>query len=205
MYSQIFAVITGVLFMGYMGNGSAFLDALFQSAAIVSSTGYSTASFVTLSVGIQVLVIAVMFIGGSVGSTSGGLKVFRLKALIKLLKSRVRAYSLPDSAINEVKIDGEILEDSAIRTISVLFFAWAAFAFLGTISVIFFDGIGLKAALSGAVSSAGNMGPVFMSGETLTGLSWISKFIWMILMVAGRLEMLPLLAIFNNSPVPDSN
>lgn len=204
MYMQIFALVTGILFIGYMDDGSALLDAAFQSAAIISSTGYSTASFVTLSLAIQILVIGVMFVGGSVGSTAGGLKVFRLKALLGLLKTRIRAYSLPESAINEVKIDNEILDKPTIRTISVLFFVWVVVVFLGTVSVLALDGISFEAALSGAVSSAGNMGPVFLSGEEMVGLTWTSKFIWIVLMVAGRLEMLPLLAIFNRSFLPDS-
>jgi trk system potassium uptake protein TrkH len=120
------------------------------------------------------------------------------------MKTRVRSYSLPETAINEVKIDGEILDKSAIRTISVLFFVWAAVVFLGTVSVLALDGVTFEAALSGAVSSAGNMGPVFLSGEEMAGLSWISKSIWMVLMLAGRLEMLPLLAIFNRSFLPES-
>ena len=204
MYMQIFIALTGVLFLGYMGNSEALLDATFQSAAIISSTGFGTASLMALSTATQVVVIAVMFVGGSVGSTSGGLKVFRLKALVELMKTRIRSYSLPETAINEVKIDGEILDKSAIRTISVLFFVWAAVVFLGTVSVLALDGVTFEAALSGAVSSAGNMGPVFLSGEEMAGLSWISKSIWMVLMLAGRLEMLPLLAIFNRSFLPES-
>lgn len=204
LYGQIYILLTGFLLLDSLGRSSAFLESAFQSAAIISSTGYSNVSIMTFSLAIQVILIGVMFIGGSVGSTSGGLKIFRLKTLMELLKKRVRAYSLPETAINEVKIDGEILDRSTIRTVSVLFFTWIAVIFLGTVSVIAFDGVGLNGSLSGAVSAAGNMGPVYMDGSEIQGLSWMSKGVWIILMIAGRLEMLPLLAIFNRSIIPDS-
>ena len=204
MYMQIFIALTGALFLGYSGSSEALLDAAFQSAAVISSTGFATASLMSLSIALQVIVIGVMFIGGSVGSTSGGLKVFRLKTLIELLKTRIRSYSLPETAINEVKIDGEIIDKSAIRTISVLFFVWISIIFVGTVLVLVFDGVSLEAALSGSVSAAGNMGPVFLSGEKMVELTWMSKTVWTVLMLAGRLEMLPLLAIFNRSFLPDS-
>ena len=207
LYSQIFLLLTGVFLLETIGSGtlsSALLDSAFQSAAIVSSTGFGTTSLMALSLAAQIVIIAAMFIGGSVGSTAGGLKVFRLKTLIELLKTRVRAYSLPETAINEVKIDGEILDNPAIRTVSILFFVWVATIFIGTVTVVAVDGVSFKAALSGAVSSAGNMGPVFMEGQEMVELSWISKSVWMFLMLAGRLEMLPVLAIFNRSIIPDS-
>ena len=206
LYSQIFLALTGVFMLETFDSGIAqsLLDSSFQAAAVISSTGFGTTSLMAFSAAAQVVIIGVMFVGGSVGSTSGGLKVFRLKTLIELLKTRVRAYSLPETAINEVKIDGEIIGEDTLRTISVLFFVWAAACFIGTILTMTFDSVGFSAALSGAVSSAGNMGPVFMSGEAMQNLSWMSKLTWVVLMLAGRLEMLPVLAIFNRSIFPDS-
>ncbi|MFB6100121.1 MAG: TrkH family potassium uptake protein [Candidatus Nanohalobium sp.] len=207
LYTQIFLALTGVFLLETLnssGLSQALLDSAFQSASIISSTGFATTSLMAFSIAVQIIIIGVMFVGGSVGSTSGGLKVFRLKTLIELLRTRIRAYSLPETAINEVKIDGELLDVSAIRTVSVLFFIWVAVVFLGTVSVLAFDNVSFAASLSGAVSAAGNMGPVFLSGERMVELSWISKSVWIVLMLAGRLEMLPVLAIFNRSIFPDS-
>jgi len=203
-YTQFFLVLTLVLFSGYMGGGSGLLDAAFQSAAVVSSTGYSTASFAQLSTAIQFLVIGAMFVGGSIGSTSGGVKVFRVKTMVEILRRRLKSYSLPETAVNEPKIDGSILDDSTVRTVSALFFTWLSVVFLATLTTLVFDGVSVKAALSGAVSAAGNMGPVFMTGSEMVGLSPISKLAWMTAMLAGRLEMLPLLAMFNRSLLPTS-
>jgi trk system potassium uptake protein TrkH len=144
-----------------------------------------------------------MFVGGSVGSTSGGLKVFRLKTLVELVKRHLRSYRLPETAINEVEIDGEILGQETLRTISVLFFTWVCASFLGTLAVVIFDGASLMGAFSGTVSAIGNMGPVFMETAEMIGLSASSKVVWIIGMIAGRLEMIPLLAIFNSGILKD--
>ena len=204
LYCQIFGLLTLVFFLDLMGSGSGLMHAAFQSAAVISSTGFANMSLGAFTVAAQAVLIAVMVVGGSVGSTSGGVKVFRLKTLIELLKTRLRSYSLPESAVNEVKIDGEIIKGSTLRTVSVLFFAWIAAIFVGAVLTLVWEPIGLKAALSGSVSAMGNMGPVFMSGEELVGMTWMTKTVWIVLMVAGRLEMLPVLAIFNRSVFPDS-
>ncbi|MFB6203899.1 MAG: TrkH family potassium uptake protein [Candidatus Nanohaloarchaea archaeon] len=177
--------------------GKAFLDGLFQAAALISSTGFSTTPVMTFSVAIQTLFLAVMFIGGSLGSTAGGLKMFRLKTMIELLRTRLRSYTLPESAINEVKIDGEILDSSAIRTIASLFFVWVIMVFMGAVAVLFLEDMSLISALSTTVSTAGNMGPVYISGPELVETGVYSKLVFILLMLAGRLEMLPLLALLN--------
>ncbi|EGQ42803.1 MAG: Trk-type K+ transport system, membrane component [Candidatus Nanosalina sp. J07AB43] len=140
-----------------------------------------------------------MFIGGSLGSTSGGLKIFRFTVLIKLLKTKVRSYSLPESAVNRVTVDGEIISYESIRTISVLLFAWISFSFMSSLLMMVFDGITFMQALSSSISALGNMGPLYLSGEALVNLSSGSKILLILGMLAGRLEMLPLLAIFNRS------
>jgi trk system potassium uptake protein TrkH len=200
LYSLIFLLVgfmmSSELILGGSGVKGSLLDGFFQSAAVISSTGYSTTSIMSLSIVLQVVFLGVMFVGGSLGSTSGGWKIFRLKTMIELLKTRLRAYSLPKSAINEVKIDGELLDNSAVRTISVLFFTWVSVIFISTLLILLIEDASLMAVLSGTISAAGNMGPVYMQNDLIT-LSPFTKFVWLVIMLAGRLEMLPVLAIFN--------
>ncbi|PSH00347.1 MAG: hypothetical protein BRC30_03985 [Nanohaloarchaea archaeon SW_7_46_7] len=204
IYTGIFLAVASVIGLKlYTLSRPAVLDAFFQSAALVSSTGYATMSLGVLGTSVQFLIIAVMFVGGSVGSTSGGLKVFRLETMVELVKRHLRSYRLPETAINEVKIDGEILEPETLRTISVLFFVWVSASFIGTLAVVIFDGASLMGAFSGTVSAIGNMGPVFMETQQRIGLSAGSKIVWIIGMIAGRLEMIPLLAIFNSGLFKD--
>lgn len=201
LYTTIFLVITGFITLELISSGAvagnSLFNGLFQSAALISSTGYSNMSLMSFSIALQTVFLGVMFVGGSLGSTSGGLKVFRLKTLLELLKTRLRSYRLPESAVNRVRIDGEILENSTVKTVSVLFFTWVAVIFLSSLVVLFAENTSFMAALSGSISSAGNMGPVYMSSEKLVSLTPLTKLVWIVVMLAGRLEMLPVLAIFN--------
>lgn len=199
LYTKVFLAFAALFALDIWRQGldATVLDAVFQSASVLSSTGYGTMGLMGLSVFMQFMLVGLMFMGGSLGSTSGGVKTFRVMTLIELLKTRLRAYSLPDTAVNEVKIDGQILENEAIRTISVLFFTWLMIVFAGTGLVMAIEDMTFMAALSGTVSAAGNMGPVFMEGTDMVGLSDSVKLIWTFIMLAGRLEMLPVLAIFN--------
>ncbi len=199
LYIKVFLAFAALFMLDIWRQGldATWFDAIFQSIAVLSSTGYGTMSLLGLSVFMQFMLVGLMFMGGSLGSTSGGVKTFRVMTLIELLKTRLRAYSLPDTAVNEVKIDGQILENEAIRTISVLFFTWLLIVFAGTGLTMAIEDMTFMAALSGTVSAAGNMGPVFMEGTDMVALSDPVKLIWTFIMLAGRLEMLPVLAIFN--------
>ncbi|WP_347720498.1 TrkH family potassium uptake protein [Candidatus Nanohalovita haloferacivicina] len=201
LYTTIFLAVSGLVAIELIGKGlspaETLLNSTFTSAAVISSTGFSTIGVTSLSIALQALFLGVMFVGGSLGSTAGGLKVFRLKALFELLKTRLRAYSLPETAVNEPKIDGEILSNSVVRTISVLFFVWVGVIFVATLGVLVVEDVSFMAALSGTISAAGNMGPVYMEGQKMVALSPVTKSIWVVVMLAGRLEMLPLLALFN--------
>ncbi|MFB6192878.1 MAG: TrkH family potassium uptake protein [Candidatus Nanohaloarchaea archaeon] len=201
LYMMIFLAVTGLMSLELMGEGLsasvALLQSSFTTASVISSTGYSTVGVASLSVALQAIFLGVMFVGGSLGSTAGGIKVFRLKAMIEMVKTKVRSYSLPETAVNEPRIDGEILSSSVVRTVAVIFFVWTSVIFTSTIIVLAVENIGLMAALSGTVSAAGNMGPVYMPGEQLVALSPVTKAVWVVVMLAGRLEMLPLLALFN--------
>lgn len=179
----------------------AVLHGAFQSVALFSSTGYATVGVMEFSPVLLVLFLAVMFVGGSLGSTSGGLKVFRLVTMFKLLQTRLKAYSLPKAAINKVRVDGEILSDESVKTISVLLFAWLGFAFLSSLLIVSMEGLSFMEALSASVSATGSMGPMYVSVEALTNFTLVSKAVLIAGMLAGRLEMLPLLAIFNREVI----
>jgi len=199
LYSKIFLALSALFALDIWRQGLDYtlFDAVFQAASVYSSTGYATMSLLGLSVFMQFILVGIMFMGGSVGSTSGGVKTFRIMTMYSMLKNQIKSYSLPDTAINKVKVDGEILGNETLQTISVLVFAWLLIVFMATGLVMAIEDMTFMAALSGTVSAAGNMGPVFMEGEVMIDLSEPVKLIWIFVMIAGRLEMLPVLAIFN--------
>lgn len=203
IYMLVFVLLSALLSFDFLGKtGTPFIDGAFQSAAFISSTGFATMDVATAAPVVQAILLAVMFMGGSVGSTAGGLKVFRIKTMYELLKTRLRSYSLPKTAVNKVKIDGAILENSTVKTISVLFFTWIAVTFIAAVALIGLEGYSFQGAVSVALSTIGNMGPVFID-STLAEASIISKSILIVAMIAGRLEMLPVLAIFNKKIIKD--
>lgn len=208
LYTKIFLAVAGFMALEMVGRGvatdQAVLDSLFGSAALISSTGYSTTSLAAFSVAMQLLFVAVMFVGGSLGSTAGGFKVFRFKSMIELMRTRIRSYRLPESAVNKVKIDEEIVDDTAIKTISTLFFGWVVAVFAVSIVTLVLEDVSLMGAFSGAVSAIGNMGPVFMDSGEMLAMEPLTKIVWVVGMLAGRLEMIPLLAIFNRELLKDS-
>lgn len=202
-YIAVFLLLSFVLVQAFSGKTSMpLVDGMFQSATFISSTGFSTVDSMILSPVFQIMLISVMFMGGSLGSTSGGLKTFRVITLFKLLKTRLNSYTLPRSALNSVKIDGEILESSSVKTISVLFFTWILASFTLGMFLVGMEGYTFKGGLSIAVSSIGNMGPVFID-QALVEASVLSKMLIVVTMIAGRLEMLPLLAVFNRTAIKD--
>lgn len=197
MFSLFAAAISFELFLKNGFTFEVFVDGAFHSAAVVSSTGYSTMSFTAFTSMLQLLILSAMFVGGSLGSTAGGLKVFRLQTMIELLRTKLRSYNLPETAINDVKIDGEILGRETIRTIAALFFAWIIVIFFSTLLTLSLEPVGLMGALSGSVSAASNMGPVLFQEHSLYQINPTTKIVWSVVMLMGRLEMLPVLAIFN--------
>lgn len=209
VYRNLFALISILFILEFMRSGfegiELIVTSLFHAASFLTSAGYTTESILAFSAFLQFFLIGVMFVGGSLGSTSGGFKIFRVKVLYELVKTRMRSYSLPETAINEVKIDREIVDNQAIRTISVIFFLWISVIFLATSAIMLLEDVSLMGALSGTVSASSNMGPVFMEAEQYHQFNPISKIIWSFTMLAGRLEMIPLLAIFNRNVIQKGN
>ncbi len=182
---------------GGMTSTDALVHGLFQASSVVSTTGFSTVTIGALSTFVQSMVIVLMIVGCSVGSTGGGLKVFRVLVLARQAAADIRKYSLPRSAISKAVVDGEIIKDKTVHTIFALFFVWMTVITLMTLSTVLLEDFTFIQALSGAASTTGNVGPVYAGTGELMAMSPITKAVWILGMLAGRLEMIPFLVIFN--------
>jgi trk system potassium uptake protein TrkH len=138
-----------------------------------------------------------MVVGGCVGSTGGGIKVLRIGVLLKMVGRQVRRVIHGRSAVNLVVVDGYIMEAEEVRRISALFFAWVVLLALGGGVTAFLSDLGPLEAASGMFSALGNIGPCFISGEEMVQLDPIVKIVYIIVMLAGRLEILPILLLFS--------
>jgi trk system potassium uptake protein TrkH len=184
---------------GFAGSIDAIRYSLFQVVAVLTTTGFGTkdigaAFFPALA---KQVFLFLMIVGGMVGSTSGGLKVFRIGVLWEMVKQQVRRIVNPGRAVNPLLVDGEILPAKEIRRISALFFAWLVFIIVGGMVTAFFSNLSPLASLSGMFSALGNIGPSYIPLTQWPGLHPIVKLTYIFGMLAGRLEILPVLLLFS--------
>ena len=171
----------------------------FQVTAILTTTGFSTQDigssfFPALS---RQLFLAMMIIGGCVGSTGGGIKVMRVVILERLMLREIFKLRAPAKASRGLVIDKQPVPiDEAHRT-AALFFTWLALIGLGGGITALFSSQGALESLSGMFSALGNIGPCYISNADMTALNPVVKITYIFGMLAGRLEILPVLLIFS--------
>ncbi|MHC1743433.1 MAG: TrkH family potassium uptake protein [Syntrophobacteraceae bacterium] len=176
-----------------------FRIALFQVVSILTTTGFATRDIGTSYFGeaARQIFLLLMVIGGCVGSTGGGIKVLRVAILIKLVGREVFCLRTPPNTIAFVMIDGEPVSVEEIQRVATIFFAWMVLlAFGGGVTEFFSDLNGYQA-FSGMFSALGNVGPCYFSVDTMASLHPIIKITYILGMLAGRLEILPLLLLFS--------
>jgi len=205
LFWRIIAGATGLVFLnhvvehGFSGAVDSFRYSLFQVVALMTTTGFATkdigASFFP-AMAKQVFLL-LMLVGGMVGSTSGGLKVFRIGVLWKTVKRQVRKTVNPPKAVNPLLVDGKLVSREEVGRISALFFAWIVFIIAGGLITAFFSDLTPMAAFSGIFSALGNIGPSYIPLKKWPELHPVIKVVYSIGMLAGRLEILPVLLLFS--------
>lgn len=180
--------------------GSTFRHSLFQVVAIATTTGFATrdiASDYFTPLARQVFLV-LMLIGGCAGSTGGGLKVIRIVILWKLMTRQVRKLLKPASGIELLLVDRRrVSEEEAYRSAG-LFFAWVLLLLWGGLTTAAFSSHGALESASGMFSALGNIGPCYISVEEMIALNPVIKLAYIAGMLAGRLEIIPVLMIFSS-------
>ena len=169
---------------------------LFQVVSVATTTGFATKDINFYPPLAKQILLVLMVIGGCVGSTGGGIKVLRISVLFKMVDRQVRRIVHGRSAVTPVILDGERVDAEEIRRISALFFAWMVLLAIGGGITALLSSLGPMEAASGMFSALGNIGPCYMSVKAMTELHPIIKVTYIIGMLAGRLEVLPLLLLF---------
>jgi len=172
---------------------------LFQVVSIITTTGFATRDISGPFFGqvAKQLFLIMMVIGGCVGSTGGGIKVLRVGVLAKLIRREVFRLRTPRQSISAVIIDGKPIEANEIYRISGLFFAWVILLILGGCVTTFLSNLDAYSAFSGMFSALGNIGPCYIPVEVMGQLHPGIKIVYIFGMLAGRLEILPVLLIFS--------
>lgn len=200
-----FLIILGsvaIIFTSLLRTTGNILDSLrhasFQVASIITTTGFSTADFDLWSQACKTVLVLLMFIGACAGSTGGGIKVSRLVVLFKTMIKELNSYIHPKS-IKKIKIEGKPVEHEVVRAINVYL---VTFVILFSVSVFLlaFEGRDLLTNFTAVAATINNIGPgLGMVGPTQNFgfFSPFSKYVLMFDMLAGRLELFPLLILFH--------
>lgn len=172
---------------------------LFQVVSLVTTTGFGTRDIGTAFYGqvAKQIFLVLMVIGGCVGSTGGGIKVMRIGILFKLIQREVYKLIAPRRAITAVVIDGKVADIDELQRVSGLFFVWMFFLFIGGMVTALLSNHGAYASFSGMFSALGNIGPCYISVPNMNQLHPLIKITYIFGMMAGRLEILPVLLIFS--------
>ncbi len=180
-----------------LGEGeSAFRHALFQVVAVVTTTGFVTADFTDWTPFLTVFFFGLMFLGGSAGSTAGGIKVMRHLLIIKngILEFK---RTLHTNAIIPVRYNNKTVTEHIVYNIIAFFVLYMLLFIIGSL-VLGFLGLDFVSAIGGSASSLGNVGPAFGSLNPISNynsLPNIGKWWCGFLMLLGRLELFTVLII----------
>lgn len=180
--------------------GDALRHGAFQAAAIGTSTGYASADFASWPVLSLFVLLFLMVVGASAGSTSGGLKILRLRLAFVLARREIHRMVQPQ-AIVSVRMNDEVVDDSRMWVVIGMLSTWAALAMISLVVLAIFEPThSLETILSVIFAALGNTGPAlgaFGPTSTWAGLNWYSLFYTSLLMWAGRLELLTVLVLFH--------
>lgn len=158
----------------------------------ITSTGYSSAGLEEIGYLGGFLLVILMLIGGCSGSTAGGLKFIRLSVLLHAIQWLIKKYSLPESAVVPFKISGEVFNTRELMNISLFFFVYTLLIFFSS-AVFMLFGISPMDSIFMSASAQGNNGLATVEIATLPATV---KLMLMFQMIAGRLEIFPILALF---------
>jgi trk system potassium uptake protein TrkH len=174
-----------------------FRHTVFTVVSVITTTGFGTvdindAFFPAMA---RQILLAFMLFGGCVGSTAGGIKTLRIYVLYRLFVLQIRRLVVPRRAISELVIDGRIFPVREIKRITGLFVGWIVLIALGGFLTALLTNLDSWQAFSGMFSAVGNIGPCYFSVRQMSELPAAVKLVYIFGMLAGRLEILPILLL----------
>tara|TARA_A100000164_G_C21834831_1_gene737146 strand:- start:627 stop:1226 length:600 start_codon:yes stop_codon:yes gene_type:complete len=190
------------LYLILINHESNFLERIrissFNVVSILSGTGYVTDDFGLWGKFSLIFFLFLMFIGGCAGSTTCGIKIFRLQMLFLYLKNQIKKLVYPNS-IFIVKYNDQKISDNFINSVIVFIFAYL-FLFLILSILLSITGMDFVSAISGAATSISNVGPglgeMIGPNGNFKEVSDVSKWLLSFGMLLGRLELFAVLVLF---------
>lgn len=192
------AVITINILNIYENVFHAFRYASFQVASVITTTGFYTADYELWPELSKAVLLTVMFIGASAGSTGGGIKVCRFVILCKSIRQEVRKILHPN-VVTMVKLNGKKVSNDTMRGINTYFAAYI-FILILSVLVVSLDNFDFSTSFSGVLTTINNVGPgISKVGpvENFHIFSPLSKLVFCFDMLVGRLEIFPYLLLLS--------
>lgn len=168
----------------------------FQVASIITTSGFATTNFDLWPQFSRMILVGLMFVGASAGSTGGGIKVIRFQLLAKSMVRDIRRTVHPKS-VNVVKLDGHSVSEDVISGTQGFFFAYFIIMIFATL-IVSLDGFSFETNLTSVISTLSNVGPGLGAvgpAGSFAGYSDLSKLVLSLCMLIGRLEIFPILML----------
>ena len=191
------AVITVNIRSLYGTFGEALRHAAFQVGSIITTTGFSSCDFDLWPTLAKEVLVLLMFVGACAGSTGGGIKVSRFLLLGKTLGKELKQ-ALHPQVVAPVRMDGKLVNHETIRTTNV-FLAAYIFIFAASFMLVSLDGFDMVTNFTSIAATLNNIGPGLNQVGPMMNFGAYSNFAKLVLifdMLAGRLEIFPMLVLF---------
>ncbi len=199
-FGFVFLITIFILLYSDVGAEKAFRDSLFQVVSIVTTTGFVTSDYLIWPGNLWIFIFLLMFIGGSAGSTAGGIKIARQILLLKNSALEFKRMIHPKAVI-PVRFNGRAVPQDIIHMIMAFFLFYILIFFAGTF-ILTLLGLDFDTAIGVTIASLGNIGPgigdvgpVDNYNALPEAAKWLSAF----LMLLGRLELFTVIILFSPS------
>lgn len=200
-FGIILAAITAVTINIYSmcsGVWDAITKSAFQVGSIITTTGFSTTDFNLWPQTSKTILVLLMFVGACAGSTGGGIKVSRFVILIKTIIKELNSYIHPRS-VKKIKVEGKPVEHEVIRSVNVYMITFIL-TFVVSVFLVSLEGKDLTTNFTAVAATINNIGPgLELAGPTQNfgHFGILSKIVIIFDMLAGRLELFPMLLLFH--------
>lgn len=178
----------------------AFHHAAFQVGTIITTTGFSTVDFDQWPELSKTILVGLMLVGACAGSTGGGMKVSRLIIWFKEIRKEIASLLHPRS-VKVLKTEGKVIEPSVVSSVNAYFITYF-FLYAASVLIVSLDNFDFVSNFTAVAATLNNIGPGLGAvGPTCNfgGFSILSKLVLMFDMLAGRLELFPMLLLFSPS------
>ena len=185
VYSQVYRTL-----------GESVQHAAFQVSSIITTTGFATADFNLWPVLSQLILLLLMFVGASAGSTGGGIKVVRVVVLFKVIKRELTRVIHP-RAVRTIKLNGRLVDEEVVSGV-MAFFYFYILIFVAAVLTVALEGEDIVTTVTSVIATLNNVGPglgrVGPMGN-FADLSVLSKAVLSLCMLIGRLEIYPIMLL----------